>query len=66
MINTKFTKRRLYQSNKLPWIPNISLKMKRELKKIGKDFAFPSRKNLQQILCQKDKARLLPNGQPGV
>ena len=40
--------------------------MKRELKKIGKDFAFPSRKNLQQILCQKDKARLLPNGQPGV
>ena len=50
---------------KLPWIPNISLKIKREFKKIGKDFAFASSKNLQQIFYQKNKARLLPNGQPG-
>ena len=28
--------------NKLPWIPNISPKMTREFKKIGKDIAFTS------------------------
>ena len=31
---------------KLPWIPNISPKVKREFKKIGKDIAFTSIKNL--------------------
>ena len=31
---------------KLPWIPSISLKIKREFKKIGKDIAFTSGKNL--------------------
>ena len=51
---------------KLPWIPNISPKIKREFKKIGKDIAFTSGKNLQQILCQKNKPKLLPNSQPGV
>ena len=30
---------------KLPWIPNISPKIKREFKKIGKDTAFTSGKN---------------------
>ena len=38
---------------KLPWIPNISPKITREFKKIGKDIAFTLRKNLQQILCKK-------------
>ena len=28
--------------------------------------AFTSGKNLQQILCQKKKPKLLPNSQPGV
>ena len=28
--------------------------------KIGKDIAFTSGKNLQQILCQKNKPKLLP------
>ena len=51
---------------KLPWIPNISPKIKREFQKIGKDIAFTSGKNLQQILCQKNKAKLLPNSQPRV
>ena len=51
---------------KLPWIPNISPKIKREFKKIGKDSAFTSGKNLQQILCQKNKPKLLPNSQTGV
>ena len=51
---------------KLPWIPNISPKIKRDFKKIGKDIAFTSGKNLQQILCQKNKPKLQPNSQPGV
>ena len=51
---------------KLPWIPNISPKIKRDFKKIGKDTAFASGKNLQQILCQKSKPKLLPNSEPGV
>ena len=50
----------------LPWIPNISPKIKSESKKIGKDIAFISGKNLQQILCQKNKSKLLTNSQPGV
>ena len=52
--------------NKLPWIPNISPKIKRESKKIGKDTAFTSGKNLQQIFCQKNELKLLPNSQPVV
>ena len=49
----------------LPWIPNISPKIKRDFKKMGKDIAFTSGKNLQQILCQKNKPKLSPNSQPG-
>ena len=49
--------------NKLPWVPNISPNMKREFKKIGKDIAFTSGKNLRKILCQKNKPKLLPNSQ---
>ena len=51
---------------KLPWVPNISPNMKREFKKIGKGIAFTSGKNLQKILCQKNKPKLLPNSQPGI
>ena len=47
-------------------IPNISPKIKGGFKKIGKDIAFTSGKNLQQILCQKKKPKLLANSQPGV
>ena len=44
----------------------MSPKMKREFKKIGKDIAFMSGKNLQQVLCQNNKPRPLPNSQTGV
>ena len=61
------TENRDYKNlKKLPWIPNINPKRKSEFKKIGKDVAFTSGKNLQQILCQKNKPNLLPNSQPGV
>ena len=51
---------------KLPWIPNISSKIERKFKKIGKDIAVTSWENLQQVLHQKNKPKLLPNSQPGV
>ena len=51
---------------KLPSIPNIRPKIKREFNKIGKDIAFTSGKNPQQILCQKNKPKLIPNSQPPV
>ena len=61
------TENRDYKNRKkLPWIPSISPKIKREYKKIGKDIAFTSGKNLQQILCQKNKSKLLTNSEPGV
>ena len=61
------TENRDYKNlKKLPWILNVSPKIKCEFKKIGKDIIFTSGKNLQQILCQKIKSKLLPNSQPGV
>ena len=61
------TENRGYKNpKKLPWIPNISPKIKCEFKKIGNNISFTSGKNLQQILSQKNKPKLLPNSQPGV
>ena len=54
------------QTRDLHWMLDISPKMKRKFKKIGKDIAFTSGKNIQQSLCQKNKPKLLPNSQPGV
>ena len=52
------TENRDYKNlKKLPWIPNISLKIKREFKKIGKDIAFTSGKNLQQIPLSKKQTQ---------
>ena len=45
----------------------MNARIKSEFKKIGKEIPFTfSEKNPQQILCQKNKPRLLPNSQPGV
>ena len=61
------TENREYKNlKKLPWIPNTSPKLKHEFKKIGKDITFTLGKNLQQILCQRNKSKLLPNIEPGV
>ena len=51
--------------NKIPWIPNIGPKIRKEFKKVNKDITFTSGKNLQSILCQ-NKPKLLPNSHPGV
>ena len=61
------TENREYKDlKKLPWIPNIGPKIKHEFKKIGQDITFTLGKNLQQILCERNKPKLLPNSQPGV
>ena len=49
---------------KLPWMPTISSKIKREFKKIRKYIASTAGK--KQILCQKNKPKPLPNSQPGI
>ena len=52
------TENRDYKNlKKLPWIPKISLKIKRDFKKIGKDIAFTSGKNLQQIPLSKKQTQ---------
>ena len=61
------TENRDYKNlKKLPWIPNIGPKIKRELKKIGKDIAFTSVKKPQQILCLKNKPKVPPDSWPVV
>ena len=42
---------------KLPWIPNISPKIKREFKKIGKNIAFTSGEGLQTNHLSKNKPK---------
>ena len=50
---------------KIPWIPNIGPKFRKEFEKVNKDITFTSGKNLQSILCQ-NKPKLLLNTHPGV
>ena len=64
--NSSIENRHNTNLKKLPWISNISPKIKREFKKIWKDIVFTSGKKLQLILCQKNKPKLLPKNQPGV
>ena len=39
-------------TKKIPWVPNIGPKIRKEFKKVNKDITFTSGKNLQSILCQ--------------
>jgi len=50
----------------LPWIPGVSTKLKRAFKKENINVAFKSGKNLQDILCKKNKSTLPPLSSPGV
>ena len=52
-------------SRKIPWVPNIGPKIRKEFKKVNNDITFISGKNLQSILC-RNKPKLLPNSHPGV
>ena len=50
---------------KLPWIPIIGPKMRKELWKTGCKVIFKSAAKLKNMLCNS-KSKLLPNSYPGV
>ena len=51
---------------RLPWIPNVSSKLKKAYKKAGYKTVFKSGPNLQTILTSKNKTKLPENSHPGV
>ena len=51
---------------KLPWIPELSLKLKRAFKKAGVKAVFKSSSNLNTILTAPNKNKLPNNSLPGV
>ena len=50
---------------KLPWIPIIGPKLRKELRKSECKDIFTSATNLKNILCN-NKSKLLPNSYPAV
>ena len=50
----------------LPWIPEVSPKLKKAYKKAGYKTVLKSGRNLQTILTNKNKTKLPKNSQPGV
>ena len=50
---------------KMPWIPKIGPKIRKEMKNIGYKTIFTSSNNLKNILCN-NKSKLIPNSFPGV
>ena len=50
---------------KLPWVPVIGPKIRRELKQMGYKVIFTSGRNLKNLLCN-NKSKLTPNSNPGV
>ena len=59
--NTKNTKNII----KLPWVPILGPKLRKEFKKKDIKTVFTSRPNLKSILCQ-NKSKLIPNSYPSV
>ena len=51
---------------KLPWIPELSIKLKKIFKKAGYKAVFKSVSNLQTLLTSKNKCKLPINSYPGV
>ena len=50
---------------KLPWVPKLGPKLRKEFKKFGVKTVFTSRRNLKNLIC-RNKSKLLPNSFPGV
>ena len=50
---------------KLPWVPKLGPKLRKEFKKIGIKTVFTSGRNLKNLICRK-KSKLLPNSFAGV
>ncbi|XP_065680492.1 transient receptor potential cation channel subfamily A member 1-like [Hydra vulgaris] len=52
-------------TKKLPWIPRIGSKLRKELKRYGAKVIFTTPPTLKRILCN-NKSKLLPNSKSGV
>ena len=50
---------------KLPWVPKLGPKLRREFKKFDIETIFTSGRNLKNLIC-RNKSKLLPNSFPGV
>ena len=50
----------------LPWIPGLSPKLRKAIKKVGYKVVFKSGRNLSTILTSKNKTQLPANSHPGV
>ena len=50
---------------KLPWVPKLGPKLRKEFLKTGIKTIFPLGRNLKKLICQ-NKSKLLPNSFPGV
>ena len=50
---------------KLPWVPKLGPKLRKEFKNFGIKTVFTSGRNLKNLIC-RNKSRLLPNSFPGV
>ena len=51
---------------KLPWVPGVSGKLKKALKKAGFKAVFKSGNNLSAILTASNKCKLPKNSSPGI
>ena len=49
---------------KLPWVPKLGPKLRKEFKKFGIKTIFTSGCNLKNLIC-RNKSKLLPNSFPG-
>ena len=50
---------------KLPWVPKLQPKLRKEFKKFGIKTIFTLGHNLKNLIC-RNKSKLLPNSFPGV
>ena len=50
---------------KLPWVPKLGPKLRKEFKKFGIKTVFILGRNLKNLIC-RNKSELVPNSFPGV
>ncbi len=51
---------------KIPWIPDVSIRLKKTFRKAGFEVVFKSGNNLSAILTARNKCKLPKNSSPGI
>ena len=64
-VNIETIKNKNSKIVKLPWVPKLGPKLRKEFKKFGIKTIFTSGRNLKNLIC-RNKSKLLPNSFPGV